>query len=147
MLHPAACTPPTSALALPCASVVTLAKAAHGVCGNRLHTAVLKVWLGIAPVSLMWAVVAVTTAVPLPGELPVVCWIPPVTVAAGSSADLKLTPVPAVAVTATWLPLASVIWNTPENVPLKGKIKPKLAAPIASVVKEVTLEHPVKDCG
>src|SRR4249920_3429682 len=42
-LHPAACTPPTSALALPCASVVILAKAAHGVCRNRLHTAVLKV--------------------------------------------------------------------------------------------------------
>lgn len=72
-LHPAGCTVPTSALAWPCASVVILANAAHGVCRNKLHTAVLNVWLGKAPVSVMWAVVPVTTAVPVPGEFPVVC--------------------------------------------------------------------------
>lgn len=95
----------------------------------------------------MWAVVPVTTAVPLPGEFPVVCWIPPVMVAAGSSADLKFTPEEAVAVAASWFPLPSVIWKTPENVPFMGKINPKLAAPVASLVKEVTVEHPVKLCG
>ena len=137
---------PTFALAFPCASVVILASAAHGP-GNRPHTAVLNVWLGNAPVSVIWAVVPVTAAVPIPGEFPVVCWIPPVTVAAGSSADLKLIPVEEVAVTAVGVPLASVIWKLPENVPLKGKIKPKLAAPLELAVKEVTVEHPSKPCG
>ena len=137
---------PTSALALPCASVVIVASAAHGP-GNRLHTAVLNVWFGNAPVNVRWAVVPVTAAVPIPGEFPVVCWIPPVTVAAGSSADLKLVPVEEVAVTALGVPLASVSLKTPENVPLKGKIKLKLAAPLELEVKEVTVEHPPKPCG
>lgn len=66
---------------------------------------------------------------------------------AGSSADLKLTPVESVAVAATWFALLSVIWKVPENVPVKGTIKPKLAAPVASLVKEVTFKHPVEDCG
>ena len=51
------------------------------------------------------------------------------------------------AVAATWFALLSVIWKTPENVPLKGKIKPKLAPPMASLAKEVMVEHPVKACG
>ena len=51
------------------------------------------------------------------------------------------------AVTAIWFPLPSLIWKAPENVPFKGKIKPKLAAPVESLEKEVTVEHPAKPCG
>jgi hypothetical protein len=88
-----------------------------------------------------------TTAVPMPGEFPVVCWIPPVTVPAGSSADLKFVPLEAVAVAASWFPLLSLIWNIPENVPFNGKMNPKFAAPLASLVKDVTLEHPLEPFG
>ncbi len=73
----------TSALPLPCASVVMFPDGAHVG-----HGAIVKVWLGNAPVSVTWAVVSFTTTEPLPGEFPVVWPMPPVMVAAGSSADL-----------------------------------------------------------
>jgi len=62
---------PTSMLALPFISVVTLAIGVHGVCGNRPHSAVENVWLGVEPLSVMWAMVLVTIAAPDPGALPV----------------------------------------------------------------------------
>ena len=49
MVPPPNGTDPTSALALPCALVVTLASVVHGTCVPTKHTAVLKVWLGSAP--------------------------------------------------------------------------------------------------
>lgn len=68
----------------------------------------MNVWFGNAPVRVICAVVPFTTAVPIPGEFPVVWPMPPVTVAAGNSADVKLIPAEPVPVAALWLPF----WTT-----------------------------------
>src|ERR1041385_5813599 len=103
-------TVPTSALALPWASVVILARLMHAAAIDRLHTALLKVWFGKAPVNVTWAVEPVTVALPVPGELPVVWPMPPVMVAAGNNAKLDwiplLKPMP---VTWTGNPVVSMI--------------------------------------
>ena len=62
---------PTFALAFPCELVVILDRVAHAVCKKRLHTAVLNVWLGSAPVRVTCAVVPEIMADPTPGEFPV----------------------------------------------------------------------------
>lgn len=103
-----------SALALPSASVVMLARDWHGDAWNRLHTAVLKVWFAVVPVRVMCAVVPFTTMAPLPGAKPVVCCMPPVIVAAGSSADWKDIPEDPVDVAPTKVLFVSMSANIPE---------------------------------
>ena len=138
MVPPPNGTDPTSALALPCALVVTLASVVHGTCVPTKHTAVLKVWLGSAPLRVICAVEFVTTTEPKPGEFPVVWPMPPVMVAAGSNADLKL--IPLVPSPETWSgnPLVSRIWKAPENVPFIGNVKFSLAVLVEAVANAIT---------
>lgn len=91
--------------------------------------------------------VPVTAADPKPGEFPVVWLMPPVTDAAGSSADLRLTPVEPLPVASLCVPLASTIWKAPENVPLAGNVKFAFTAPCASLATDVTFMQFVKPCG
>ena len=97
--------------------------------------------MGVVPLNEIVASVPFITMVPLPGALPVVCWMPPVTVAAGSNAEWKLPPTVSVPVTANWAPFVCTIWNCPEKVPLPGNVKFTLTFPFASVVSDVTLEQ------
>jgi hypothetical protein len=79
----------------------------------------------------------VTITEPKPGEFPVVWPMPPVMVAAGSNADLKLIPV--VPVPETWSanPVVSRIMKAPENVPFIGNVKFRLAVLVELVANAI----------
>ena|SRR5579871_3279351 len=126
---------PTSALALPCASVVIFAIGVHPLTAP-VHAAVVNVWFGVVPVKLMCAVGQLKVTLPLPGAWPVTVPMPPVTVPAGSSRELKALASMARASTAKPPEKASVTWKAPANVPDCGKVKFTVPAPCVSLVNE-----------
>lgn len=77
----------------------------------------------------MCAVVPFMTTFPLPGACPVVCWMPPVIVAAGSSAEWKESPEDPVPEAANCPKSGAWISKMPANAPFCETVKFALAEP------------------